>query len=356
MDDIDANLNKITARINELPAVTKEQDKRDLLEFQASAKSMDSKIEQTIKSLHQAADKLDAVWKDCKIAKAVGTTGAIASGVISLGAIVVTGGVASTLLYVGLGLGLSGLGINLGTSKIETAIKSAEIEKAEKLLKETLDSIDELQQLVTNWLNKKEIARIVYIFILAKHLNLDRNVMNLLRVVLSFCLGPQDSTIILKTTEMMVTAVSREGIKATAKTSKELGAQLADDVVQAAEGATATAGGSKVGAQFADDFAQAGVGGAKETAGGGKFGAQFGGFLTKAWIVVSVAFLMYDVLDLGFKIRDLIKNKGSEASKSLREKANQLEQVMTKQRHDQQAGIDVCETLLSKQCRIEELS
>ena len=65
---------------------------------------------------------------------------------------------------------------------------------------------------------------------------------------------------------------------------------------------------------------------------------------------------MYDVLDLGFTIRDLIKNKRSEASKSLREKANQLEQVMTKQRHDQQAGIDVCETLLSKQCRIEELS
>lgn len=298
MDDIDANLEKITARINELPAVTKEQDKRDLLGFQASAESVDSKMEQTIESLREAADKLDDVWKDCKIAKLVGTTGVVASGVISLGAIVLTGGVASPLLYAGLGLGFGGLGINLGTGKIETAIESAEIEKAEKLLKETSDSIINVQQQVTNWLNKKEIARIVYIFILAKHLNLDRNVMNLLRVVLSFCLGPQDSTIILKTTEMVVTAVSQEGIKATAKTAKELGAQLADDVVQAAEGAAATAGGSKVGAQFADDVVQGGVEGAKATAGGGKFGAQFGGVLTKAWIVVSVAFLMYDVLDL----------------------------------------------------------
>lgn len=181
MDDIDANLEKITARINELPAVTKEQDKRDLLGFQASAESVDSKMEQTIESLREAADKLDDVWKDCKIAKLVGTTGVVASGVISLGAIVLTGGVASPLLYAGLGLGFGGLGINLGTGKIETAVKSAEIEKAEKLLKETSDSIINVQQQVTNWLNKKEIARIVYIFILAKHLNLDRNVMNLLR-------------------------------------------------------------------------------------------------------------------------------------------------------------------------------
>ena len=63
---------------------------------------------------------------------------------------------------------------------------------------------------------------------------------------------------------MVVTAVSQEGIKATAKTAKELGAQLADDVVQAAEGAAATAGGRKVGAQFADDVVQGGVGERKQ--------------------------------------------------------------------------------------------
>lgn len=92
MDDIDDNLNKITTKINELPAVTKQQDKRDLLEFQARADSVDSKMEQTVKGLHEAADKIDDVWRDCKIAYAFGTTGAIASGVISLGAMVMTWG------------------------------------------------------------------------------------------------------------------------------------------------------------------------------------------------------------------------------------------------------------------------
>lgn len=347
MDDIDDDLDKITTKINKLPAVTKQQDKRDLLEFQARADSVDSKLEQTVKGLHEAADKIDDVWRDCKIAYAFGTTGAIASGVISLGAMVMTGGgVASPLVYAGLRLGLGSLGINLGPSKIETAINSAEVEKAEKLLNETLDSIDKVQQLITNWLNKKEIARIVYICLLAKHLKVERH-------VLAFRLGSPASMSTLKTAEMiMVTAVSREGIKATAKTAKELGAQFADDFVQAA----GTAGGTQV----ADDVVQAaeGVGGATATARGGKVGALVGGFISKALIVVNVALLMYDVIYMGFTIRDLINNKGSDASKCLlREMANQLKKTMTKQRNSQQIpGIDVCETLLDKRYCIEEIS
>ena len=250
------------------------------------------------------------------------------------------------MVYAGLRLGLGSLGINLGPSKIETAINSAEVEKAEKLLNETLDSIDKVQQLITNWLNKKEIARIVYICLLAKHLKVERH-------VLAFRLGSPASMSTLKTAEMvMVTAVSREGIKATAKTAKELGAQFADDFVQAA----GTAGGTQV----ADDVVQAaeGVGGATATARGGKVGALVGGFISKALIVVNVALLMYDVIYMGFTIRDLINNKGSDASKCLlREMANQLKKTMTKQRNSQQIpGIDVCETLLDKRCCIEEIS
>ena len=256
------------------------------------------------------------------------------------------------MVYAGLGLGLGSLGINLGPSKIETAINSAEVENAEKLLNETLDSIDKVQQLITNWPNKKEIARIVYICLLAKHLKVERHVMNLLSVVLSFRLGSPASMSTLKTAEMiMVTAVSREGIKATTKTAKELGAQFADDFVQAA----GTAGG----AQVADDVVQAaeGVGGATATARGGNVGALVGGFISKALIVVNVALLMYDVIYMGFTIRDLINNKGSDASKCLREMANQLKKTMTKQRNSQQIPeIDVCETLLDKQYCIEEIS
>ena len=45
-------------------------------------------------------------------------------------------------------------------------------------------------------------------------------------------------------------------------------------------------------------------------------------------ILVNVAFLMFDALDLGFTIRDICENKGSEAAKYFREKANELEATM----------------------------
>lgn len=45
-------------------------------------------------------------------------------------------------------------------------------------------------------------------------------------------------------------------------------------------------------------------------------------------ILVNVAFLMFDALDLGFTIKDILENKGSEAAKYLREKANELEATM----------------------------
>ena len=45
-------------------------------------------------------------------------------------------------------------------------------------------------------------------------------------------------------------------------------------------------------------------------------------------MAVNVAFVMYDALDLGFTIRDICANKGSEAAKLLREKANELEATM----------------------------
>lgn len=107
------------------------------------------------------------------------------------------------------------------------------------------------------------------------------------------------------------------------------------------------------------DIVQAaeGVGGATATARGGKVGALVGGFISKALIIVNVALLMYDVIYMGFTIRDLINNKGSDASKCLREMANQLKKTMTKQRNSQQIpGIDVCETLLDKQHCMEEIS
>lgn len=306
----------------------KEQDARDLKDLQRKAEMVDRKTKQTVNSLREAANKLDQVWKDCKTAHAVGTAGGLASGLISLGATVLTGGAASPLLLAaGTGLGLGGAAINLGSSHIETATNSAEVKKAQRLLKETSDCITEVNDHVKSLLNTKETARLVYICCLAKLLKLGPCVMKLLREVMSFCLG-SISTITVKTAGMVVTLSNAFFTEVAAKSVKEAGAQVADEVAQVT-GAAGTAGAAgQAGAQVADDVAQ--VTGAAGQA-GGKVGKDVTGkasLASRALVAVNVAFVMYDALDLGFTIRDIMENKGSEAAKDLREKANELEATM----------------------------
>lgn len=65
---------------------------------------------------------------------------------------------------------------------------------------------------------------------------------------------------------------------------------------------------------MADDVVQAGV----------KSGGQLAG---KVIIGVSAVMLVWDVMDLSFTIYDLVINKGSEAVKELRKKADELEKL-----------------------------
>ena len=310
---------------------------------------VDWKTKQTVNSLRAAANKLDQVWKDCKTAHAVGTAGGLASGLISLGATVMTGGAASPLLLAtGVGLGLGGAAINLGSSHIETATNSAEVKRAQRLLKETSDCITEVNDHVKSWLNTKETARLVYICCLAKHLKLGPCVMKLLREVMSFCLG-SISTITVKTAGMVVTLSNAFFTKVAAKSVEEAGAQVADEVAQVTGAAGTAEAAGQAGAQVADEVAQVtGTAGAAGQAGaqvaddvaqvtgaagqaGGKVGKDVTGkasLASRALVAVNVAFVMYDALDLHYTIRDICANKGSEAAKLLREKANELEATM----------------------------
>ena len=99
------------------------------------------KIQITAEGFRAAADKLDQVWRDCKIAHAAGTTGGIISGCLTLaGLTVVTGSAATPFLLAGLGFGVGGAVTNIRTTCVEASINPSEIEKAEKLWRKALDS------------------------------------------------------------------------------------------------------------------------------------------------------------------------------------------------------------------------
>ena len=151
----------------------------------------DLQMRKAVDSFRAAADELDRVWRDCKIAHAAGTTGGIISGCLALAsATAVTGGAAMPLLLAGLGFGFGGAATIIGTSCVEASINSSAIKKAEKLWGEALESINDLTTTVQSWLDKKEKARIVYILYLAEAFEfVDPILLNLLHDMVSTAFG-----------------------------------------------------------------------------------------------------------------------------------------------------------------------
>ena len=323
---IDSNMEDAVRGIDELSDAERQQCWSGLHDLQMRTVDARVKIQITADSFRAAADKLDQVWRDCKIAHAAGTTGGIISGCLALGGIVMSGGAATPFLLAGLGFGVGGAVTNIGTSCVEASINSSEIEKAEKLWREALDSINVVTTTVQSWLNKKEMARIGYILYLAEAFEfVDPVLLNLLHDMVSTAFG-----IPINILKKLSAAAAPS--KAGAKLLTEVGAQGGKGIAQLADDAAQV---GKTGLQVADDMAQVGKAGLQASddvaQAGAKAGSKSAGkYAGKVLIAANIAFLMVDCIDLGFTVRDLVKNKGSEAAKDLRRKAKQLEDLLKK--------------------------
>ena len=317
---MELELEKIISKINLLPEDEKQQDKRDLKELQEKTERMNSNAKETAESLRTAAKKLDNVWRDCKTAHAVGTSFGIVGGLLSIGggiATLMTAGTATPLLVAGLSLGGAGATTNIGAAAVESHINSAEIKKAEKQLDKTRKSINEVNRFVQEVLITKERARLIYIYFLAETLQLGGPVVLKILRELVFFVGGTPTKMVIQVAETAM-ACAQTVTQASAKAATKGGtqgagkaaAQSVDDVLRAT---------GQVGAQAADDVVQAGAKASTKAA---------SKTVGKVVIVVNVAFVVWDVIDLGFTISDLVKNKGSKAAKSLRQKADELENAM----------------------------
>ncbi|XP_078354278.1 uncharacterized protein LOC144638861 [Oculina patagonica] len=302
---------------HDLSEFEKQQAKEDLAEFQGKTKKVILKAHASVKSLYKAADKLDEVWKDCKIAHTAGNTAGIVGGILTIGggiATILTAGVATPLLVVGIGFGFAGAGTNLGTSIAEAVINSTEIKKAEEDLKETFDCINNVKNTVQLWLDRKEEARLLNMFCLAvQTLELSDTVFKLLQQVISCVTGIP--VVIVEAATRIYEEVGKAGAKAAGRAAKQSAGRAG---AQAAGKAGAQAAG-KAGVQAAGDAAESGA------KAGTKAGAKLAGGLI---IGVSLFFLLVDAVDLGFTIRDLVEKKGSKAAEVLRREADALKKLL----------------------------
>ena len=314
-------LDEIVDKINHLSENEKQEDKRDLKELQEKTEEVDYNTKKTIWTFRRAAKKLDDVQRDCKTAHAIGTSAGIAGGLLSIAggvATLMTAGIASPLLLAGLVVGGAGATTNIGAAIVEKMINSAEIKEAEKQLAKTRDSIHEANRIVQNVLMAKDGARLIYIYYLAETLKLGGPlVLKILRELVSLYPVETSTKMVLQVAEKLMTCFQEIGL-VSAKAATQAGAQgagkaagqSADDVVQAT---------IQAGAQSSDDILQAGA-----TEGAKAFRETIG----KVAIGVNVVFLIFDAIDLGFTIRDLVEERGSEAAEVLRQKADAIENHM----------------------------
>ena len=132
------------AQINFLPEDEKQQVIRDL-------KTKAENIEETARSLLEAAKKLDDVWRKCKIACSEKLEG----HVLSTGAIVwAFGAAAASPLFI-VPIGIAGAISNSGTAIADSHANSAEMKKAEKQLAKIRESINEVHTIVQKVLRVK---------------------------------------------------------------------------------------------------------------------------------------------------------------------------------------------------------
>ncbi len=266
-------------RRSDLSEAEKQEAKEDLEELKEKTRKMTSEANDTVKSLREAAVELDKAWKDCKKTHAWGTVAEIVGGLLTIGGVVKTNfsaGIAGSLLSsLGVGVGAGGAVINFGTSIVEASINSTKIKKTEKDLKETFDCPNDVKNIVQLMLDRKDGARLLF------------------------------AMQTLKWTEPVFTLIRKVLLRSL---------NLPSDIVEAAcTGKTALEAG-QAGVQAAGKAAESGV----------KAGAKAGAEIVSEWIfVASVAFLLADIADLAFTIRDWWEDKGSNAAKFLRRKCRQ---------------------------------
>lgn len=241
----------------------------------------------TAESLREEADYLDDVRQYSKILHAfgsifgiVGETLAIAGGIMTI----TTKRSTTPLLLIGLGFGAAAASTNLITNWLEEKIESISIKKFERILNETLDCQNEMNiiQLSLAW---KEKVRLLFTCILPLPiLGFPDLAKDILHEVTSHYVG-------------FPVAVAKAG-----------GEILRHAVTQANR--------------------ESGWQGSTQDAIQSYTSSRAGGIhIAPVIIVASAMSMVWDIIELRFTVRDIVKNKRSDASKCLRRRADELEEA-----------------------------
>ena len=265
----------------------------NLEEILNSAQDSFSQMKDTARTYRRLADKLDEVWKDCKIAHSFFTTAGIVGGILTIVATLTERSASRLLMFIGMAIHAAGAVANLGTNMVQASIISTEIKNAEDCLKKVRKTALTME-------DRKDQAKFLTTSCLAfSNMELPAPIKKLFqKLALS-----QPSDIpkdVLELAYEGATAVVEHGAEIPSHASRSAAYEGATAVVEHGEEIASDAPGSAV-----------------------KTGVQF----SEAILFFNVFFLLLDAIYLFFTVRDIVKDKGSDDAEFYRQKANKLERA-----------------------------
>ena len=263
---------------------------REVHEFADSVDLMKVKVNNCIKELENAADELDETWWNCTFANFIGCALSIAGGVM-------TSGAALPLLVVG-------TGTNLVARFVEAADESSKVQVAEKALQNANLAIEKVNQRIELLKTTKDGVHLALLVVYA---------------VEKF--GTHHFTVAFLE-QLLLRAAPFLANLPKVKGALTTGAKLIEAAAKNVTSELATKdAGAKAAGGVAKKLAESGKKAVKEAS------AKDVGSVIKG---VKVAFVIFDTIDLAFTVKDLMKNKGNDAARILRSKADKYKAIRSK--------------------------
>jgi len=338
----------------------------------SSVKQLVEARKDTIAKLRASADYLDSIWLRCRVSKTMGTsTSMIGGGLTIAGGILttLTAGAAMPVLIAGFATSSVGAATNIGTSVVEKILNSRQVKDVNAALERDKDITLKLESQMDDIRRFKDSAHLSILMVfLEKIVGSNHIIFTIVQSLLVYNLSgvfPLSGSIAmegLRSAESIAQAAVSMAAAKTAETA--LGeaaagsamissastavvgnvAAAATAVGIVAENATKGIEGPAMAAVVSTSGKDSTVALLKQTSREGvKYNPMDAGIFVEGSKVVgqnsvrvagqviigiSAAFMVWDAIDLGFTISDLVRKQGSQAAKTLREKADALEEAL----------------------------
>jgi len=295
----------------------------------------------TISKLKVSAEYLDSIWLRCRVSRTMGTSASVVGGGLTIaGGILttLTAGAAAPILIAGIATSSVGAATNIGTSLVEKIVNSRQIKDMNAAFERDKDITLKLESQVESIKQYKESQHLQKLLLHIQDL-LGKNhlLLTILQGILLHDMTSSESlsaglmshgasvAIVAAQEDGTVTTSTVPSIKTVVATG--LTAAVANQGVSSqVMVSSGSSGATKLFKQTSQDAVKYSPLDAGVLVEGGKVISQNSIKVAGQVIIgISAAFLVWDAIDLGFTITDLVRKRGSQAAKVLREKAETLE-------------------------------